>query len=122
MVREFDKQRLVVITFTQVIKKRSTLKWLKADKAASAFVGSAIVAGIVTYALCRLHDNWRIQQGEPDRCLLPAIEAGLQAGLERLFEPTPLPLQAGIDYVLERTDLYGPGLYGPQYFEAREWD
>ncbi len=93
----------------------------KADKAASAFVGSAIVAGIVTYALCRLHDNWRIQQGELDRCL-PAIEARLQAGLERLFEPTPLPLQAGIDYVLERADLYGLGLHGPQHFEAREWD
>lgn len=90
----------------------------KADKATAEFAESAIVAGIVAgivvYAACRLHDNWRIQRREPDRCILPAIEAGLQAGIERMFGPISLPVQAGINYVLRDPDLYDE--YGRAYY------
>lgn len=86
----------------------------KADQAALAVFGGVIGAAAVTYLVCRLRDEWYLQQGQPDRCVLPAIQAGLQAGIDRLFGPIPLPVQAGIDYVLRSPDLYEP--YGGAYF------
>ncbi len=82
----------------------------KKSSAVQVGVGTIIGAGILTYLGCRLHDDWHVQQGEPDRCVLPAIQAALEAAIGKLLGPIPLPVEAGIDYVLESADLYK--LYG----------
>lgn len=85
----------------------------KSDQPALAVVGGIIGVGALAYVGCRLHDDWHIQQGRGDRCVLPAIQAMLQAAVDRLFRPIPVPVQAGIEYVLGSADLYEP--YGGAY-------
>lgn len=85
----------------------------KRNQAALPAVGTIVGAGLLAYIGCRLHDDWHIQQGRSDRCLLPAMRAALEATISKLFGPIPLPVQASIDYALENMEPHHP--YGGAY-------
>jgi hypothetical protein len=69
------------------------------------FLSAIALAGAVDYVFCCIRNRCYIQGGEIEKCVVPAVQNALVAGLlAKMFGPVPLPLQI-IDFVLQNRDL-----------------